>query len=89
MDDEPVTDAAIPSDDVVEKFKVAFSLQARATLLKADADAKQKLADELHAKAEYHAKKARFWSKVSRISLGIAFAAFAFNVIHIYLRTHP
>ena len=62
MDDELVTDAAIPSDEVIEKFKEAFNLQARATLLKADADAKQKLADakqkladELHAKAEYHA----------------------------------
>jgi len=89
MDDKLITDAAIPSDEVIEKFKEAFNLQARATLLKADADAKQKLADELHAKAEYHAKKARFWTKVCYGSLGVAFASLAFNLISHYLRTHP
>jgi hypothetical protein len=89
MDDKLVTDATIPSDDVVEKFKEAFSLQAWTALLKADADAKQKLADELYAKAEYHAKKARFWTKVCYGSLGVAFACLAFNLIHYHLRIHP
>jgi len=88
MDDEPVIEPH-PTDDVVEKFKEAFNLQARATLLKADADAKQKWADELLVKAEYHAKKARFWTRVGYGGLGVAFACQVFNLVLHYLRTHP
>ena len=97
MDDEPVIDKPwVERDEVIEKFKVAYDLKLKAVLLQHEADAKQKLADELHVKAEYHRKQARFWVKVRNISLGVAFASLAFNLITLafnlishYLRTHP
>jgi hypothetical protein len=81
MDDKPVIEK-LPTDEVVEKFKVAYDLKAKALLL-------QREADELDAKAEYHAKKARFWRRVMYTGLGVAFACQVFNLVLHYLRTHP
>ena len=81
MDDEPVIEK-LPTDDVVEKFKVAYDLKVKALLLQQEAEAKQKLADELHTKA-------RFWTRIAYGSLGVGLAAQLVNLIIHYLRTHP